>query len=267
MRTLVSELEKIIEQARWPMEHLMTMKSRRIYEDGLDIVNSYRGHPAVFLDALSAFQATRSTPYAYAGIAFTLAMVASRENTSKAIKRGLDKAMHWLEKSQKLEPDRAEINFIEAVIYLNNKDLDNGRVILNYLNQQDSRNYYICLTEMNYWRRRGDKRQYLQWTQQAMKSANNKMRQAYVLNSLANLYLEDKMYEKSIKTFKKVIKLDPDDPWAWHNMSVIFVELKQFKEADQCNKNALSIMDFGAARQIEQEIKENRGLLGRLFGS
>lgn len=266
MKTLVGELEKIIEQAQWPMEHQMTMKSRRIYEEGLDIVNSYRGHPAVFLDGLNAFQATRSTPYAYAGIAFTLTVAASGEDTSKAIKQGLEKAMHWLEKSQYLEPDRLEINFIEATIYMYGKDLRNSRVVLDYLNQQDSRNnYYVCLTEMNYWRKRGLKQQYFQWFQQAMKTADNNRRQAFVLNSLANFYLENRMYEKSIKAFQKVVKLDPNDPWAWHNMSLMFLDMKQLKEAGQCNKVALSIMDFGAARQIEQEIKKNRGIFGRLF--
>jgi hypothetical protein len=49
-------------------------------------------------------------------------------------------------------------------------------------------------------------------------------------------------------------------------MSVMYVRLDRFKEADQCNKRALSLMDFGAAREIEQVIKQNRGGLGRLFG-
>jgi hypothetical protein len=41
--------------------------------------------------------------------------------------------------------------------------------------------------------------------------------------------------------------------------------MKQFKEAEQCNKRALSIMDFGAARDIEQVIKKNRGGLSRFL--
>ena len=266
MRTLVNELEEIIEKARWPREHLMTMKSRRIYEDGLDIVNLYRGRPEIYLDALHMFQATRSSPYSNAGIAFTLTMAASREDSPRAVKQGLETALHWLEKSQFSEPDRSEINFIEAVIYINGGDLKNGRVVLDHLNQQDSSNYYVCLTEMNYWYQKGAKQQYSQWLQRAMKSANNNTRQVYVLNSIGNFYIDNREFKKSIKTFQKLLKIDPNDPWAWHNLSVIFVEMKQYKEADRCNKKALDIMDFVAAREIEQDIKENRGVLGRLFG-
>lgn len=264
---MINELEEIIEQIRWPMEHRMTMKSRRIYEEGLDTIDAYRGNSEVFLDALNIFQTTYSTPYAYAGIAYTLAMASSEESRPKTIERGLLQAMDWLEKSQYLEPDRTEINFIEAVIYMKQGNLRDARLILDHINQ-DTRNYYVCLAELDYWYKQGNEEQYYyHWFERAKKIANNKLRQARVFNSLANFQLDREMYEKSIKTFYKVVQVTPDDPWAWHNMSVIFVRIKQFKEAAHCNKQALSIMEFEAARQIEQTIKENQTFFSRLFGT
>jgi tetratricopeptide (TPR) repeat protein len=266
MQTLIDQLEHIIEQARWPMEHRLTMQSRRLYENALDVVNHYCGHPGVFIEALKIAQATNSCPYAYAAIAFTLTMTASRESNSIASRRGFHKAIAWLEKSQAVEPDRPEINFIEAVIYLNQGQLQNGRLILDHLSTQDSRNYYVCLTEMNYWGQRDDEHQYLHWIHQAMEEATNNYRRAYVLNSLANFHRNKGNYDKSIKLYQKVVEFDPTDPWAWHNMSTMFVTLKQFKNAKICNERALKIMDFSAARQIEQEIKKNTGSLSRLLG-
>jgi tetratricopeptide (TPR) repeat protein len=266
MKTFVDQLENIIQQAAWPMEHRLTMQSRRIYENGLDIVNAYRGHSGIYIEALKIFQGTNSCPYAYAGIAFTLTMASSGEDNVNAVRRGFQKALDWLEKSQAVEPDRPEINFVEAVIYINRGQLENGRLILDHLTTQDPRNYYLCLTEMNYWRRQGDEQRYLHWVHQAMEGANNNHRHAYVLNALAGFHLDKRRYDKSIKLYQKVVEINPHDSWAWHNMSTMLVKMKQFKEAKICNERALKIMDFGAAREIEQEIKKNLGGLSRLFG-
>jgi tetratricopeptide (TPR) repeat protein len=265
MKTLITELDHVVQQAEWPMEHRLTMQSRRIYENGLDLVNAYRGHPGIYIEALKMFQRSNSCPYAYAGIAFTLTMASSGEDANAA-RPGFQKALKWLEKSQAIEPDRPEINFIEAVIYINRGQLENGRLILDHLTTQDARNYYVCLTEMNYWHQQGDEDRFLQWIHQALEEASNSHRQAYVLNSLANFHFAKRSYNKSIKLFQKVVEIDPYDPWAWHNMSLMLVRMKQFKEAKLCNERALKIMDFGAARQVEQEIKKNLGGLSRLFG-
>jgi tetratricopeptide (TPR) repeat protein len=261
--TLVQQLEKMISEVRWPSEHRTTMDCRRAYESGLDAVNMYRGDPNIFVEALKIFQSSRSCPYAYAGIAYTLAMAAA---SGKAKKYGLQRAMEWLEKSQKQEPDRPEINFIEVAIYLNQGQLENARLVLDHLSQQDPHNYFVCLAEVDYWRELRDDDQYHHWLRQAKTGATNRSRQAFVLNSLANFYFDKKLYAKSINVYQRVAEIDPQDPWLWHNMSVMYVRLDRFKEADQCNKRALSLMDFGAAREIEQVIKQNRGGLGRLFG-
>jgi tetratricopeptide (TPR) repeat protein len=263
MNTLIDQLNKIIQEANWPAEHHATIQNRRIYENGLDIVNMYRGHPAILGKALRKFQGTRSSPYAYAGIAYTLATASRGRDGQAPDQRGLKGAMHWLEKSQNLEPDRLEINFIEAVIYLNARQHKNARLILDYLNDQDPGNYYLCVTEMNYWDEQSSDKQYLHWVQQAVNAANSNIRRIWVMNALAGFYLGKGMYERSLKTYQQVAKLDPNDPWLWHNMSVMYVEMKHFKEAENCNKRALSIMDFGAARDIEQVIKKNRGGLSR----
>ena len=49
----------------------------------------------------------------------------------------------------------------------------------------------------------------------------------------------------------------PDDPWAWHNKSLLLISLSRLDEAWACNQRALSLMTFG------QALKTREGLLAR----
>lgn len=49
----------------------------------------------------------------------------------------------------------------------------------------------------------------------------------------------------------------PDDPWAWHNKSLLLIKLNRLDEAWVCNQRALSLMPFG------QALKTREGLLAR----
>jgi tetratricopeptide (TPR) repeat protein len=253
-----------VNQTQWPNAHRAAERNRRTYELGLDQINSYHGDPAIFFQALQTFAGTQSCAYAYAGIAFALTMAATVTGDGPYVV-GFEEALRWLEKAQEWEPNLVEINFIEAVVYINWGQLENGRLILDHLAREESDNYYLCLTEMNYWSRQKHHDNYVGWLRKASKSANNKLREAHALSALAHLYLNQGQLEYSIGTFRDVVKLTPNDAWAWHNMSYMFLKLKKLKEAELCNQRALEIMDFGAARDIEEKIKQNKGGLSRLF--
>ncbi|KAA3656428.1 MAG: tetratricopeptide repeat protein [Chloroflexi bacterium] len=262
---LVNDLVELIGKMQLPASHRSDANTRRMYEHGLDIINSYRGHPDVFLQGLNVFQRTGSSAYAFAGIAFTL-VIASTDQDSYD-ENGFMEAMKWLEKAQEWEPDSIEINFIEAVIYINSEQYQNARLVLDHLAGLNPNNYYLALTEMNFHRKRLHKNQYFDWLQKANKLANTPARQANVLNSAASYFLREGNYRESIKFYHEVTKLDPNDAWAWHNMSWMFVRMDKYEDAHLCNQKALSIMDFGAARNIESQIKEKKGGgLGRFFG-
>lgn len=62
------------------------------------------------------------------------------------------------------------------------------------------------------------------------------------------------MYEESLGLFHEVVKIDPNDPWAWHNMSWMYLRLKDYTNAGSCNDRALRIMDFGVARNIQKSL-------------
>ncbi len=260
---LVDKLIETVNRHHWPSAHRMDARALRAYTRGLDQVNAYRGDPAIYFDALRTFSQTESTAFASAGVAFTLTMASSGRKPYLA---GFEEAIRWLEKAQEWEPDFVDINFIEAVIYLNTGQIENGRLVLDHLSQQEADNYYVCLTEMNYWQQKNANESFVKWLRKASnKLANKRLRQAYTLNALAHLYLSEGRLNNALEIFTDITKLTPDDPWAWHNMSYIFLELDKVKEAKQCNERALGIMDFQSARDIQEKIRQQRGGLSRLF--
>ena len=263
----VDDLLDLIAKARWPGTHRTNASIRARYVQGLDMVNAYRGNPESYVQALRQFQATDACAYAYAGIAFTLIMASSKAK-NQVYPKGYNAAMEWLEKAQEWEPNRVEINFIEAVMYINSGQFENGRLVLDHISQAAPDHYYICLTEVNYWHKVKQSEKELHWLKKAFKVANSPARQANVYNWLALFYMEDGYFERAIKYFHEVVKRDSQDAWAWHNMSYMFLRLNKLENAKMCNEKALSIMDFQAAREIGEQIhqKKPKGLFYKLRG-
>lgn len=75
------------------------------------------------------------------------------------------------------------------------------------------------------------------------------------LSRKARLLGRMKRYEEALSTYNLVNERYPQDPWAWHNKSLILLDLSRYPEALACNERALSIMDFGAARSTGERIR------------
>lgn len=264
---LLNQLVQMVNNANWPASQRTGMQTRRIYERGLDEVNAFSGDPRSYANALGIFQRTDSCPYAYAGIAYTLAHASWLNDKVDA--QGITEAIHWLEKAQEWEADRIEINFIEAFIYIISKDLQNGRAVLDYLGRQNPQYYHYCLMEMLYHRYGNRLSGHNTWFEKALNAAQTPPQQAYACALAGNYYLKLGRYDQSIGLFKEVVKIKPDDAWAWHNMSVMLMSMDNYDDASLCNQKALSIMDFGAARSVEQRLEKYKKMggsrLGRLF--
>ena len=264
----IEQLISLVRQMQWPVAQRTSMQTRRIYERGLDEINAFSGDPVVYGNALNLFRQSDSCAYAYAGVAYTLAHVSWLNRKVDAT--GINEAMVWLEKAQEWERDRIEINFIEAFIYIISGELDNGRIILDHLGRQNAQYFHYCAMELLYWDYRQKGSNFRSWFEKALNHAGNPMQQAHVFSTAGSHFLHSGQFKQSIKLYKEVVKLKPDDAWAWHNMSVMLVKMDDYSNASLCNQKALSIMDFGAARRTEQEIQEYKkmssGRLGRLFG-
>lgn len=78
------------------------------------------------------------------------------------------------------------------------------------------------------------------------------------LNRMASMESNKSDFGDAIKLYRRVVALDPQDPWAWHNLSWIYLEQGDLDNAEECNARALAIMDFGMARLIQRDIRAER---------
>jgi len=48
-------------------------------------------------------------------------------------------------------------------------------------------------------------------------------------------------YEESINTFKSLIDIEPENPWAWHQIGLDYKELQMYQKAVESFDNALDV--------------------------
>lgn len=255
---LVNEFHKLLEGVEWPEDTQTTPEQLAIYERATDILNTYRGHPDTLVEAMRWFLGTKSRPYAYAGAAQVMAYASFLVNDDFSAK-GLDEAMGWLQKAQDITTDRPEINIIEFSIYIRMKRLDDARKVLDFLAEEETTtSFRICSAYLYYCRRINDVPQAERWFQKGLNVAENNTQRLNILNSVAAAYMSSKeYYDKALGAYDQVVAIDPKDPWAWHNASVILLRQKEYGRAYAYNQKALSVMQFGAAQEVEKTLKKH----------
>ena len=250
---------QLAHQIEWPPNRAILPGSQAVYEQGLDLLNTYRGYPEVLVQALRVFHSTNVLPYALAGLAATLSL-SSYLMDNNFDPAGLQEAERWLQLAQSMAPDRLEINFHEAGRYIQAKQLDKARQILDKLGNdpKSSKYFFFCTTEFFYWDRLGNLPKVQFWHDKAQAAAGNSLQRYYVRHMFAEFYLDNGFYLDYIKAAEELTGLSPGDPWLWHNLSIAHLQLKQFPEAEFCNQKALSLLGFGAAQEIREQLRHRR---------
>ncbi len=254
--SLSEELHQFISQMDWPQETTLTAESQITYERGMDMLNMYRGHPQVLVDALKVLQGCGSQAYAAAGCAYAL-ILAAYESGDDYSAEGLALARPWLLTAQRLAPNRMEIDCIEADLYLQMRQTQLARSTLDRLkNTPGPQHFYLCLSEMYYWYTLKNREQYQHWYDLALLQATNKARQICLFGRAAGFFLAVEDWKKVIEIYRSLSALDPEDPWLWHNLSLAYYHLERYDKAQQANQLALKIMDFPAAREMQEFLKK-----------
>lgn len=267
-KELVQKILSAVSKTTWPQNPKTTDLGRHTYEISLDSLFSYRDDPKVLAGALRTLQTSDSRPFALAGVAYTL-VLASREADGSYAAEGLDAALQWLEKAQETEPDVPIINIVEAFIYIHSNRLDDARLVLDYLQEQEATSYFLQLAEIAYWWRQEDLSQVISWFDRATQAAHTIPQRLRLLSQMGDCYLEFKEAAKALEKYREAVHFDTENHWLWHKMSTIYLAQENYEEAVRCNKKALKIKDFPEGRAVETALKEklgDTGVLGRLFG-
>lgn len=241
----------IIDKLKLPTETNLTEEARAIFEQGLDILLMYRGHPDTLMAALQAFMATGVRSYACAGIARILAFSAYDSN-NKYDAKGVQEGLGWLEEAKRAAPYRFEIEVLTPSFYNMLGHLQTVRSLLDELRRRPEAktSFRYALAEESYWDRMKDLAQTKNWNEEAFNRAQNDIQRLYVLNGLAGMYMGARQYPEALGYYHRVVEIDPNDPWAWHNLSWIYFNQGDHTNAGKCNERALNLMEFGAARDI-----------------
>lgn len=267
-KVLIDKLLPSLEKMPIPDTREATIQGRQTYEIGLDKVDEFKGDPKTLIAALRIFQTCDSRPYVFGGVAYTLVKAAKEQNDSYA-EDGLEAAMSWLEKAQELAPDILDINMIEAFIYIYSGRFEDARLILDYLEDIEPDNFYLIKAEIDYWQRQGEMAEAVNWYQKAIDAADTVPRKLRLRNKLADCYLEFGEDDKALEIYQEAIHFSKEDPWLWHNLSIVYYNKEDYKEAARYNKMALQLLDFPEAQEMDRAIRSKMGtggLVNRLFG-
>ncbi len=266
---LVRQLLPTLNRMAWPESQEATQLGRKAYEIGLDKADEYQSDPKTLAAALRIFQSGESQPYAFAGVAYTL-LKAAREEDGSYSEIGLTSSLAWLEKAQALAPDLLEVNMIEAFIYVYSGRYDDARIILDYLENISSVDYYVLRAEIAYWQEQGKLEGAVHWYQKAVMNAETVPQKLRLRKELGDCYFQFQQYDKAVSVYQEAVHFATENPWLWHQMSLAYWEMGDYEEAAHCNRRALKIQkDMPEALKMQDALKEkidSGGLTKRLFG-
>lgn len=240
----------------YPISEEITEEAIAFFEYGNDMLMMYRGNPDLLFQAVRTYWACNSAPFGYAGAANVL-VCASYSSGGNYEREGLYHASLLIDKAKYLAPDNYEIESIEAQVYNTQKDANKMRAVLNKLRRYPdvkTRSDYARM-EMAYADLIGDIDKARQWYKRALDLVENDMRRVSLISHMAGILLRKKGYqEEVIELYRQVVQLDPNDPWAWHNLSLIYLNRNENDKAGECNRHALDLMPFQMAEMITKKL-------------
>lgn len=266
-KDLVNKLLPVLNKLDWPEGPAVTQFGLQTYEMGMDWVDQYEGDTKVLQTAIKTFQSSDSRAYALAGVAYLLANMA-REKNGSYDGESLDHAMGWLAQAQEIEPDRPHINFIEAQIYLFKGEIENARMVLDYLHEQAPYIYRLNITEALWQEKVGDLEGMDEFYAEAEKAATTVPQKVRIQTLMGDTYMKANNLDKAIKHYKQAIYFNREGEKLWHKLSLIYWKLEDYEECKRCNDMVLRLKpEHSSGLKVRAELKrkmETGGLFNRL---
>lgn len=236
-----------------PPGYTVTDATKQQFYLAIDTANEYRGEPSVLLQALDAFQHTENAALFYAGVAYVHLQAAYLQGFSYA-EVGVEQARTWLDRATQMMPKIIELLLIETFIALRAKQYDQAKELITRLQERDAQNFYVLLTQLEYYGMMMAISSALPLFDRALSAATSPSQEIHVRNRIARYYVLFGKAGQAVEMYKTLTQLTPDDPWVWHNLSILYLQRYRLRKAWQCNARALKLMSFDNARQIRRSI-------------
>ncbi|MEM8859947.1 MAG: tetratricopeptide repeat protein [Chloroflexota bacterium] len=263
-RELVKKLLPVLNKIEWTDNHTITQFGLQTYEMGMDWVDQYEGDSKVLQTAIKTFQSSDSLPYALAGTAYMLANLAKeKDGTHDHV--SLDEAMRWLGMAQEIEPDRPQINFIEAQVYLYKGEMENARMVLDYLHAQAPYIYRLNITEAQWQEKAGNFEGMDEFYLQAEKVSTTVPQKVRIQSLMGDTYMKAGNLEKALDHYNQAIYFNREGEKLWHKMSLIYWKMGDYEECKRCNDIVLRLKpNHPSGLKVQSELKRKMGT-GGLF--
>lgn len=260
---LVRRMTTGLNKMSWDGQPHRTPLGVQTYQMAVDIISEYAGDVKVFDQALKRIRAGDSRPYRLAGVAFMLT-AASREKDGSYNQAGLEEAMSWLEKAQADEPDMADINFVESRIYLHSNQLENARLIQDYLLEQAPYSYHVLVSEALLWRAHNDLDRMETWFKKAIKYADNAPKKVVLHEQIGDAYFAAGNHDRALAAYKESLHFSRETGRLWHKLSQVFWEKGDIEGCKHSSDRAIEFGVGAPAQEMQQMIKRKLGTTGML---
>jgi tetratricopeptide (TPR) repeat protein len=237
-----------------PTRYSVTLEDRAQFAHASHVLSDYHGLPEQLQDAFEEFIQIQSKPLFHAGLT-TFLITYSYVQGYTYEEKGLENAQGWLQEAQKLAPDEWGVLLAGLDYYLAAKKYPECRELLERSLNLYPNDFELHVRRINFLTRQGTVRQIENAVGIARKLDLTKEQERKLLDLEAQSYLIRRQWNKAIKKYKKLTKLKPDNPWVWNNLSIAQLETKNAFTAYASNRRALRLMDFGAARSMQKQIR------------
>ncbi len=249
---LIDTINRHLHNYEWSSDITTSPATKEQYERGIDAVHAYRGNPQQLLDALALFQAIPSRPYAFAGVAYIL-LAASYLYDTEYQAEGVEEAGRWLVEAQSHVANLPEINFIIVIYYALQERFASAQAWLNTL-ISDPPNYYASIAEMRYWEKENDIHKVYESYLRATQSAGRSEQRLYAIHLVAGSLLKANLPIQASEMYEHLAQYVTNDPWLWHNLSVAYYQMGEYKKAHGANQSALNLMDSHVVRDMTKRL-------------
>ena len=217
------------------------------------VLDEYHGLPQQLIAAFEKFIKIENAPLFHAGMtSFLIAHSFSHGYEYNA--KGLEAAGRWLLVAQEMAPEDENVLQVGFDYNLAKKEYEPCRELLELGLKLYPNSFEFHTRRISFLTRRGTVRQIEKAIQSTRKLRLTSAQKETLVNQEAYAYLVRRQWAKAIKSYRRVTRMLPNNPWAWHNLSIAQYESKNGFTAFYSNRRALSLMDFGAARDMQRRI-------------
>lgn len=195
-------------------------------------------------------------PLCYVGAAEVTRVVSYLRGTISA-PVGLIQGLRFVEQAQYMYPDQpdalvARINLLTG--YPGEQWIDLAEETLAILKLVAPRHPRVPDAESNLLIRLNRLNDALVCIEQTLANPPTPEEEHVALARKARILDQLKYSASALAAYDVVNQRYPDDPWAWHNKSLLLISMNRLDEAWACNQRALSLMTFGQALKTRESL-------------